>query len=56
MIFGELMAAAAGVLVIRILAAYQLKQLQHLTCLPWLLPLNPLVLSMFNNKLYLMLF
>ena len=48
------MATAAGVLVIRILAAYQLKQLQHLTYLPWWLPLNPLILSMFYNKLYLM--
>ena len=56
MLFGDLMATAAGVLVNRILAVYQLKQLQHLTCLPWLLALNPLVLSMFYNKLYLMLF
>ena len=56
MLVGDLMATAAGVLVIRILAAYQLKQLQYPTCLPWLLPLNPLVLSMFYNKLYLMLF
>ena len=49
------MATAAGVLVIRILAAYQSKQLQYLTCLPWWLPINPLILSMFYNKLYLML-
>ena len=56
MLFGDLMATTAGVLVNRILAVYQLKQLQHLTCLPRLLPLNPLVLSMFYNKLYLMLF
>ena len=52
MLFGDLMATAAGVLVIMILAAYQLKQLLHLTFLPWLLPLNSLVLSMFYNNLY----
>ena len=44
MLFGDLIATAAGVLVIRILVAYQLRQMQLLTYLLYLLPFIPLVL------------
>ena len=39
MLFGDIMAIAAGALVIKIFAVYQFKQLQHPTCLPLLLTL-----------------
>ena len=37
--FGNIMAIAAGTVIIKIFAVYQFEQLQHSTCLPLLLTL-----------------